>query len=139
MIALVDPIRIEQVVRNIVSNAIKYADRGSVILFVRKCVDARLSERFSIGIKNSGIRISGEQYKQLVQIHAAPRCSRAITGRRWNRTFDGQAVHLHQGMISLDLLPEGGSLFTVTMPIVPLSSALHSIGKLLTYNDLELF
>ncbi len=141
LIALVDPARIEQIVRNIVSNAIKYTDQGSIIPSVRKCVDARLGECFSVGIKDSGIGISDEQYKQLVQMFTQPDVAavRSLDGVGIGLSMASTLVNLHQGMISLDRLPEGGSLFTVTVPITPFSSTTQSIDNLRTSNDIELF
>lgn len=142
LIAVVDPARLEQAIRNVISNAIKYTEQGCVRAHVQRTVDARLGDCFAICVQDTGVGISDESYKQLVQIFTRPNLAavRSLDGVGMGLSMAAALVDLHQGMISLDRLPEGGSLFTITIPLNPaVNQAAAAAETVMTNSDIELF
>lgn len=60
-----DPTRIEQILLNVVNNAIKFTDEGSVFLSIR--LTAKLKDVYHIefSVKDTGIGMTGEQINQI--------------------------------------------------------------------------
>ncbi len=57
-----DALRLRQVLNNLLNNAIKYTDEGSVLIYVKKD-----GEEIEIGVKDTGIGMDSEQLKLLAQ------------------------------------------------------------------------
>jgi len=141
LIAVVDPARLEQAIRNIVANAIKYTEQGFVRASVERTVDARLGACFSIVVRDSGVGISDENYKQIVQMFTRPHATpvRSLEGVGMGLSMAAALVELHHGMISLDRHPEGGCSFTITVPFNPVLTRSIEPATFIKNSDIELF
>lgn len=118
LIVLLDRLRFEQVVLNLIENAIKYSpDGGPVVVSIHRTssTDAK-PEQVQVSVRDRGIGISPDQLDHVFQ-----RFYQAHTGK-----FGGmglglyvsrQIVELHGGYISVESLPEGGTCFTVSLPL----------------------
>jgi signal transduction histidine kinase/CheY-like chemotaxis protein len=109
-----DPIRIKQILLNIISNAIKFTEQGGVILRVRHDSSAA---RLVLEVIDTGIGISAEQLARLFQAFAQ---ADASTTRRFGGTGLGlalskQLAEILGGGISVDSRPGQGSCFTITL------------------------
>lgn len=118
-IASLDRLRFEQVVSNLVENAIKYSPDGGEIKISIKRVPNTDSppDQVALTICDKGIGIAPEQIDQIFQ-----RFYQAHTGK-----FGGmglglyvsrQIVELHGGHITVESSLGNGSCFTITMPLV---------------------
>jgi PAS domain S-box-containing protein len=110
-----DPLRVRQILVNLVSNAIKFTERGSVTLRLHAVVE-RDSVRVSIAVTDTGIGIPPERLKGIFESYAQ---GDASTARRFGGTGLGLAIsqrlaRLLDGTISVDSEPTKGSTFTFT-------------------------
>jgi signal transduction histidine kinase/CheY-like chemotaxis protein len=110
-----DPVRIRQVVLNLVGNAVKFTERGAVRIEVSRFDAANLK----ISVVDSGIGISDQQLDRMFQRFTQADSS---TTRRYGGTGLGLAisktlVELMGGTIGVHSEPGIGSTFWFTLPI----------------------
>jgi signal transduction histidine kinase/CheY-like chemotaxis protein len=113
---LADPQRAEQIITNLVSNAIKFTDSGSIT--VHGQVDAN-SGMVRVSVIDTGIGIKPED---MIYIFDEFRQVDGTTTRRHNGTGLGLAitkrlVEMHGGSIWVDSTPTLGSTFAFTLPV----------------------
>ena len=84
-----DPVRVQQIILNLVSNAIKFTQEGEVFIEIKKgkIVNDKINVRFSI--KDTGIGISAENQKKLFKAFSQAETS---TTRRFGGTGLGLAI-----------------------------------------------
>ncbi len=110
-----DPVRIRQVVLNLVGNAIKFTERGAVRIDVSRHDAAHVK----ISVVDNGIGITAEQLDRMFQRFTQADSS---TTRRYGGTGLGLAisktlVELMGGAIGVNSEPGVGSTFWFTLPI----------------------
>ncbi len=110
-----DPGRIQQVLLNLVSNAVKFTDVGGVTLVVGLGDEGKISFQ----VQDTGIGISPEDASHLFEPFAQATSS---TARRFGGTGLGlaisrQLVELMSGTIELDSVVGIGTTFTVVLPL----------------------
>jgi two-component system, sensor histidine kinase len=112
-----DPLRLRQIVLNLVGNAIKFTDRGVVRLEVRpeSCSDDEVCCHFAV--HDTGIGIAAEQQ---AAVFAPFRQGDASTARRYGGsglglTIAARLVELMRGRIWVDSTPGVGSSFHFTV------------------------
>ncbi|OWQ93377.1 hypothetical protein CDN99_02540 [Roseateles aquatilis] len=109
-----DPIRLEQVLHNLISNAIKYNRRGGWVK-VRACVAQR---GFRIEVADNGLGLSAEQRSQLFQpFNRLGRVEQPGTGI--GLVICKQLMDRMGGRILVDSETGQGSRFTLELPAVP--------------------
>ncbi|MDH5433819.1 MAG: tetratricopeptide repeat-containing sensor histidine kinase [Gammaproteobacteria bacterium] len=108
----VDPSKIEQILFNIIGNAIKYTDEGEIFV---KLIDH--DKEIQIEVHDSGIGIDEDQaeaiYSAFSQIYSDG-FNRGGAGL--GLTISKELIELHQGKITFENIPDGGSLFVITLP-----------------------
>lgn len=62
-----DPVRIRQIVMNLTNNALKFTDRGEVLIFLRKIRNKNGQLGFRIAVKNTGEGIAPERRKAIFE------------------------------------------------------------------------
>jgi len=112
-----DPLRLEQVLTNLVGNAVKFTDRGGVQVRVGVVgqADDRVTLRFSV--RDSGIGLTPEQMRRLFQPFS--QADSSIT-RRYGGTGLGLAiakglVERMGGVMGADSEPGAGATFHFTL------------------------
>jgi signal transduction histidine kinase/ActR/RegA family two-component response regulator len=116
-----DPVRLRQIIGNLVSNALKFTDEGRVALEVDQ-VDGRLAITVSdsgIGIEPREVEVLFEKFKQ----------ADATTTRRFGGTGLGLAIcrdlaALMGGSITAGPGAQRGSVFTVILPLARVDAPL---------------
>ncbi|MGR6806443.1 response regulator [Sphaerotilus natans] len=119
-----DPIRLRQVLVNLVGNAIKFTERGEVVVSVALEDDMRLR----LEVRDTGIGIAPDKQAQLFQpfTQADSSTSRRFGGSGLGLSIARRLVELMQGRIGLDSRGEGqGARFWFTLP---LQAAPHAGG-----------
>jgi CheY-like chemotaxis protein len=111
-----DGLRIQQILRNLLSNAFKFTEAGWVRLRATGAPDERIS--FSVG--DSGVGIAQDQHEVIFE---AFRQADGAAGRRFGGTGLGLTISRELarrlgGDISLESAPGRGSTFTLTIPRV---------------------
>ncbi|MEM7585069.1 MAG: ATP-binding protein, partial [Acidobacteriota bacterium] len=114
-----DPSRLQQVLINLVSNAIKFTDYGHVKLSVEPAGENGSELRIRFTVSDTGIGISRET--QAVLFDAFTQADSSAT-RRFGGTGLGLAiskriVELMGGDIEIDSVPGVGSTFSVVVPL----------------------
>ncbi len=111
-----DPVRLRQVITNLMGNAIKFTEQGSVQLAVQ--LDRREAEAVCLhfSVKDTGIGVPPEKQKAIFD--AFSQADASMT-RRYGGTGLGLAicarlVQLMGGVILLEDNPEGGAVFSFT-------------------------
>ncbi|MGP7734576.1 two-component sensor histidine kinase BarA [Oceanimonas smirnovii] len=140
-----DPLRLQQVLNNLVGNAIKFTEQGNVDIRV----DARPAgqpERtgLCIHVQDTGIGISDNQRRQLFQAfnQADSSISRRYGGTGLGLVITQKLVHQMAGDIELYSEPGTGSVFSFTLELnkaaLPLAEPLplaELAGKTVLYQE----
>ncbi|NWA02182.1 response regulator [Pseudomonas gingeri] len=106
--------RLEQVLKNLLSNALKFTEKGQVSL----SVSARPGVGVAFAVRDSGIGIAREQHESIFE---AFRQADGTTNRRYGGTGLGLSISrdlaaLLGGSISVASEPGQGSVFTLALP-----------------------
>ena len=109
-----DMLRLQQILTNLISNAIRYTETGSVTVKVYPQGD----DQFAIAVSDTGIGIAASDQERIFE----PFYRADWSGHRPDSTGLGLAivaklVQLLQGEIHLDSEPNRGTTFTVTLPM----------------------
>jgi signal transduction histidine kinase len=111
-----DPMRLKQILLNLLSNACKFTQEGEVALRVRKVVDGR--EWIELAAADTGIGMTAEQQGKLFQDFTQ---ADSLTARRYGGTGLGLALsrklaRLMGGDVTVTSEAGKGSVFTVRLP-----------------------
>ena len=114
-----DPFRLRQVIANLLNNAIKFTERGEVILRVRVLEETADMVRISLTVEDTGIGISPDAQEKVFEHFAQADGS---TTRKYGGTGLGLAickglVELMGGSISLDSVAGQGSRFCIDLKL----------------------
>jgi signal transduction histidine kinase/CheY-like chemotaxis protein len=114
-----DPVLLERVLRNLVSNAVHYTDRGGVLLSARVRGGA-----VRVRVQDTGIGIppqrQAEVFQEFVQLHN-PERDRA-KGLGLGLAIVRRLVDLLDVPLALHSVPGRGTCFTLRLPLAPLAA-----------------
>jgi len=113
-----DPVRITQVLGNLISNAIKFTEEGSVTVKVSAQQISDKSHQVTIDVIDSGIGISKEN-KELIfeQFARVTANKKQYEGTGLGLTITQKIILLMQGTIQLESKLGEGSHFIVVLPL----------------------
>jgi signal transduction histidine kinase len=112
----VDPMRLRQILFNLLSNACKFTKEGEVKLKARRLVDGR--DWIEVAVADSGIGMTLEQQAKLFEEFTQ---ADATTAQRFGGTGLGLAIsrklaRMMGGDVTVESEPGKGSVFTVRLP-----------------------
>ena len=115
---LADAFRIRQILDNLVSNAIKYTDHGSVN------IEARVSKimgklTLTLSVQDTGKGMTDEEKQKVFQAFTRLKSAQGIEGTGLGLSITQELVSLLGGEIQLHSTLGKGSNFIVTLPIEP--------------------
>jgi signal transduction histidine kinase/DNA-binding response OmpR family regulator len=112
----VDPMRLRQILLNLLSNACKFTNEGEVKLLARRVVDGR--DWIELAVADSGIGMTVQQQAKLFKEFGQ---ADAATAQKFGGTGLGLAItrklaRMMSGDITVASEPGKGSVFTVRLP-----------------------
>ena len=112
-----DPVRIRQIMINLLTNAIKYTNEGGVLLTVRSRKES-YGINLIISVKDSGIGIKKEDMKRLYDAYNRFDIEKtnSVEGTGLGLPITKQLVELMGGIISVKSIYGEGTEFRVTIP-----------------------
>jgi PAS domain S-box-containing protein len=116
--------RVEQILLNLLNNAVKFTDRGGVTLTVRAGPDVRLADRrpaVALAVADTGIGIRPADLQRLFQPfqQVDSGLSRQHEGTGLGLAICRRLAELLGGTITVQSTWGVGSTFTVTLPLAP--------------------
>jgi signal transduction histidine kinase/DNA-binding response OmpR family regulator/HPt (histidine-containing phosphotransfer) domain-containing protein len=114
-----DPTRVRQILQNLVGNAIKFTDRGSIEIDVRVHRNEDGSIKLRIAVTDTGIGVSPEARHRLFQkfVQADSSITRRYGGTGLGLAICRQLVELIGGEIGVESELGRGSTFWFTLPM----------------------
>ncbi len=116
-----DPVRLRQVLLNLVGNAIKFTQRGRVTVEVT----LRADDRVVFSVTDTGPGIPEEKQEAIFQpfTQADSTTTRKFGGSGLGLTICRRLVDLMGGTLELSSVPGRGSTFAVVLPFPPIAAA----------------
>jgi adenylate cyclase len=125
----VDPMRLRQILLNLLSNACKFTKQGEVKLRVKKVVDG--GNWIEIAVADTGIGMTPEQQAKLFEefIQADSSTARQYGGTGLGLAITRKLVRMMGGDVTVTSEPGKGSVFTVRLPASTDPQARSSAGS----------
>jgi len=113
-----DVTRLQQILKNLLSNAFKFTAKGSVMLTVKPAPRDRGEEMISLAVTDTGIGIVPEKQRLIFEAfqQADGTTSRKYGGTGLGLTISREIARLLGGTIDVVSVPEQGSTFTLHLP-----------------------
>ncbi len=123
-----DERRLQQILHNIVGNAIKFTDRGEVAVSAHAGPDGRLT----VSVRDTGVGIPSDRlesiFESFEQVDGGNTRNQPGTGL--GLAITKKLVELHHGELSCESRPDHGSTFSFTLPLAPRQSEISTVLQL---------
>lgn len=112
-----DPLRLGQVLTNLIGNAVKFTDEGEVVLDLKADHVTEESVELTCSVKDSGIGMTEDQISKLFRpfTQADASTTRRFGGTGLGLTITKRLVELMDGRIWVTSVPDEGSIFSFTV------------------------
>ncbi|MEA2642062.1 MAG: hypothetical protein QOF51_3456 [Chloroflexota bacterium] len=114
LVALVDPLRLDQVVSNLVDNAVKYSpDGGPITVAITQPTDRTIE----LSVEDEGLGIAPEHRERIFERAYQIDSGSYVSGLGLGLYISRQIVDAHDGRIWVESGLRGGSRFVVQLPL----------------------
>jgi len=118
-----DPLRLRQILINLLNNALKFTTKGSVILRISYLATSAESGQLSLSVSDTGVGISDHFKSRIFQpFEQDPSSEQSRTGTGLGLAITYQLVQLMQGQILLESQLGVGTSFQILLPDIRQSS-----------------
>ena len=116
--AISDPLRLRQVLLNLIANAVKFTEAGSIEVSV-----LREGDQLAFAVEDSGIGIDPARIEQIFDpfVQEEATTSRRFGGTGLGLSISRQLAELLGGSLVVDSMPGTGSRFTLRIPLEEVS------------------
>jgi len=147
-----DPVRLHQIILNLVSNAVKFTTKGSITISVKTLSEDEEKTNIEFSVCDTGIGIAQDKIEHIFENfqQATSKTSRLYGGTGLGLAISKQLVESQGGIISVISKENEGSTFSFILPfqktkneaeleteIIPLDVKVKNI-KVLVVEDMEL-
>jgi len=121
-VIITDPIRLKQILINLVGNAVKFTQSGSVHIVTQLVQSAPDGPKLRFDVIDTGIGMTKDQAKKLFKpfVQADASTSRRFGGSGLGLTISKRMAGLLGGDVTVETAPGKGSTFSVTVATGPL-------------------
>ena len=116
---IVDPLRLQQVLVNLLVNAVKFTEQGKVELTIARIEDEESQQRLFFAVDDTGPgipkKVQNAIFESFVQVDAST--TREYSGTGLGTAIARELVELMKGEIGLFSVPGSGSTFWFTIPL----------------------
>jgi PAS domain S-box-containing protein len=111
-----DPTRVQQVLNNLVGNAVKFTERGSVEVGISEC-----NGRLRLEVRDTGVGIPADKLDAIFErfVQADGSTTRRFGGSGLGLAICRELVTLMGGDIIVESTLGAGAIFTVNLPLAP--------------------
>jgi PAS domain S-box-containing protein len=122
-VLLGDPVRLNQILINLISNAVKFTNAGTIVVACKQIKEQKNTCLISISVRDTGVGIPNEKLTTIFESfsQADESVTRRYGGTGLGLTIAKQLTELQKGKIDVESKEHVGSVFTVTIP--------YGIGK----------
>jgi len=117
-----DPGLLHQVITNLVSNAIKYSETGTMVRVEGRLLD----DEIMIAVHDRGVGIAADEIDKLFQRFFRASSSEGIAGTGIGLHFAMHLVELHEGRMTAESELGEGSIFRVFLPNKPAEAVIDT-------------
>lgn len=114
-----DPLRLGQILNNLVSNAIKFTNQGVIKVHIERVAEMGSEIRLHVWVQDSGIGLSKEQIARLFKpfVQADGSTTRKFGGTGLGLSISKRLIQLMGGDIWVESTPNAGSTFHFTLSL----------------------
>lgn len=114
-----DPVRIKQILSNLTSNAVKFTEKGEVVLGAEVMYETDAVVGVRLSVRDTGIGIAPDQQAVIFEsfTQADGSVTRKYGGTGLGLTISRQLTELMGGRIGVQSTPGAGSTFWVELPL----------------------
>jgi signal transduction histidine kinase len=117
LVALVDPLRFEQVVTNLVENAVKFSPNGGPIDVDVSTTPDPSADLIRLTVTDAGIGIEPGHREQVFERFSQAGAGDQVAGLGLGLYLSRRIVELHGGRIRVEAPAAGGTRLVVTFPL----------------------
>ncbi|OHE06820.1 MAG: hypothetical protein A3G74_05460 [Sulfurimonas sp. RIFCSPLOWO2_12_FULL_34_6] len=134
-----DPLRISQILLNLISNAVKFTDKGEIILSIKTIESNEEESNIQFEVSDTGIGMSQEHLQNLFQSYsqASHDISRKYGGTGLGLTISKQLVEMMGGRIWAESIYGEGSTFFVNIHLTNDTTISKRKYRLISKNIME--
>ncbi|MFZ5723868.1 MAG: ATP-binding protein [Pseudomonadota bacterium] len=117
--AFVDPVRFRQILLNLVGNAIRYTDRGAIVVRCRVEHVGPVSARLHVAVQDTGVGMDPVQVARLFRpfTQLGHGSTRRAGGTGLGLALSQEFARAMGGCIRVESVPGKGSVFTLELPL----------------------
>ncbi len=137
-VILADQLRLSQILNNLVSNAVKFTNKGSVVVEIKKKQSHPGFEEIEFMVKDTGIGIPESKHQSIFEefTQADSNTTRLYGGTGLGLAITKKLLKLFKSRIELWSKPGEGSVFSF---VIKVKTGIRKVEKKINYEDVKDF